>query len=853
MKILCIVLGFLAFIPLMSSQSSQTVLAQEIADKKMEGESFQAPDLFQLLPADGRSGASIDLPAEVRHYELLQLEEENLQEMIHQTPETFTLRLPGSSRSLLEVELVRVNIFSEDFAVRTSQSAVPVEVETGLHYRGIIKGKPSSFAAVSIFENEIRGLFSSDDLGNLTLGKLSSNGRNPTAENYILYDDRLVASRQNFECGTPDDGPGYTAEELSYTSTGRDVDDCVRVYFEVDNDIFRDKGSVAKVTDYVSGLFNEVAALYANENVNVIISEIFIWDSNSPYSGSSSGALLSQFQNYRKSFNGEIGQLLSYQASGGIAVLSGLCHPYSWARLSFASINRTYNNVPSYSFSVMVVAHELGHLLGSQHTHACVWNGNNTAIDGCAGFTEGNCPNPGKPSGGGTIMSYCHITSTGISFNKGFGPQPGSVIRNKVKLGNCMQACSAPPSGGGGGGPGGGNPGGGGDNARCSNNEVFLQLTLDNFGPETSWEIIDDRNIVLHSGGPYPKKKAGTIIRDTFCFEDGCYRFNIMDEDGDGICCDYGQGSYILKDENNQTLTAGGAFNYEAGADFCLPDGSGGGDGGNDECTSINFANTTIQSYGGSQDRGTFEVLNNGTVLKLERNAWKSILLNYNITSNTVLEFEFFSTAEGEIHGIGFDDNNAISYALTFKLYGIQAWGKLDYDDYPGGGIWKKYTIPVGNYYTGEADRLFFACDNDRYPHTSNSYFRNVKIREGAACGSELPATPPSTSHDLDISRENVNKFSVYPNPADRELHLQLPVTEDSGAGVVQVFNTNGQLVIEKRLSDLTKANTLKLDGLVQGTYLIRYDGGAFYGYGKIYGFAGVRHKTKETMKRKRF
>ena len=46
--------------------------------------------------------------------------------------------------------------------------------------------------------------------------------------------------------------------------------------------------------------------------------------------------------------------------------------------------NNSVITVPTYSWNVMVITHEMGHLMGSNHTHACVWNGNNTAIDGCA-------------------------------------------------------------------------------------------------------------------------------------------------------------------------------------------------------------------------------------------------------------------------------------------------------------------------------------------------------------------------------------------------------------------------------------------------------------------------------------
>jgi len=101
-------------------------------------------------------------------------------------------------------------------------------------------------------------------------------------------------------------------------------------------------------------------------------------------------------------------------------------------------VNSSYTTFPVYSWTNMVVTHELGHLFGSRHTHACVWNGNNTAIDGCAGYVEGYCALPGNPPEGGTIMSYCHGQSVGINFSLGFGPQPGNVIRDRVNNAHCL-------------------------------------------------------------------------------------------------------------------------------------------------------------------------------------------------------------------------------------------------------------------------------------------------------------------------------------------------------------------------------------------------------------------------------
>ncbi|NRB53407.1 MAG: hypothetical protein HRU41_37475, partial [Saprospiraceae bacterium] len=407
---------------------------------KTSGLEFQAKTLFTLNP-EGRNRTEI-AQAGISTYDHLQLQDEELQALLAESPESFTMQVPSLNRQQMEVELVKVDLLAEGFRVIESDGNRPILSEMGVHYRGVVKGVDKSVVAISVFENEVMGLFSLPHQGNIVLGKLTDDEQAPT-DQYILYNDQEVIKNTPFECGTPDDGPGYTREQLmDMTSSARDVGDCVQIYFEVDNDIYRDKGSSSQVTNYVTGLFNEVATLYANENVNITISEIFIWTSTSPYSGSSSSAMLSQFQNIRRSFNGDLGQLLSYQASGGIAVLNGLCHPYTAARLSFSSINKTYRAIPNYSFSVRVVAHELGHLLGSHHTHACKWNGNNTAIDGCAGFTEGSCGNPGAPSNGGTIMSYCHIHSTGINFSKGFGQQPGNVIRNIIANARCTSTCS---------------------------------------------------------------------------------------------------------------------------------------------------------------------------------------------------------------------------------------------------------------------------------------------------------------------------------------------------------------------------------------------------------------------------
>lgn len=213
---------------------------------------------------------------------------------------------------------------------------------------------------------------------------------------------------------------------------------CVRIYIEANYDLFLDKGTVANTTNYITGLFNQSATLFSNDGVSVSISEIFIWNTPSPFTGNNSSQLIEQFKTFRTNFNGDFAHLLSLQGDSGLAYTQALCNRS--LAYAFSPIHKTFSNIPTYSWTVGVFTHETGHNLGSPHTHDCVWNGNNTAIDGC-GTVAGSCSQPGFPAAGGTLMSYCQLQNVGINFNFGFGPQPKNLIVNRVNAAACLSDC----------------------------------------------------------------------------------------------------------------------------------------------------------------------------------------------------------------------------------------------------------------------------------------------------------------------------------------------------------------------------------------------------------------------------
>ncbi|MFS1524425.1 hypothetical protein ACL7TT_09965 [Microbulbifer sp. 2304DJ12-6] len=150
--------------------------------------------------------------------------------------------------------------------------------------------------------------------------------------------------------------------------------------------------------------------------------------------------------------------------------------------------------------------------------------------------------------------------------------------------------------------------------------------------------------------------------------------------------------------------------------------------------SNIDFNKTVLADYAGNSVVGTVTIEGNGDALNLTGNNWQRIDFPYTVTANTVLEFDFSSSVQGEIHAIGLDDDDNYSDDWAFQLYGTQTWANQDYRDYPGDGSVKHYTIPVGQYFTGAMGYLLFVMDHDDVtPPDGQSIFSKVKVYENTA------------------------------------------------------------------------------------------------------------------------
>lgn len=103
----------------------------------------------------------------------------------------------------------------------------------------------------------------------------------------------------------------------------------------------------------------------------------------------------------------------------------------------------------------------------------------------------------------------------------------------------------------------------------CSENEVTLSITFDNYPEETSWSIVTDGGTTVASGNYSTANPDGSTVTETLCLPNDCYTFTINDSYGDGICCSFGNGSYTLTGPDGQ-IKSGGSFTSSEATDFCL-------------------------------------------------------------------------------------------------------------------------------------------------------------------------------------------------------------------------------------------------------------------------------------------
>ncbi len=862
--LLCLLFSFCAFVQNGTAQNLPPV-AQEIQIAKSEGLIFQSTTLFNTLKGkDADDLVSRNMQVDNAVYFNFQ-KPENFDE---RNSSTLSLDIPGDSRnSKITLDLIEVDIHSGDFMTNLSNYT------PGKHYRGIVRGVNNSLASISVFENEVIG-FVHQKGKTLTIGKVKN-----AEKLHVLYNEYEQGWGLDLQCNTDDKNISFDPSQIENASANRSPDDCIRERFDVDESITNLLGGVTQSTNYATGIFNNHKTLYTNDGINVVLSELKIWSNADP-----APFILDEYNtldSYRaetEEYNGDVAYLGFYQGGwgGGVAsAIGGICRNNVDDSKAIGGHYGTYNDVPTYSHDVMIISHELGHIFGARHTHACVWNGNNTAIDGCAGFTEGGCPVPGNSPNAGTIMSYCNSND----FNEGFHPQVASAIQDYIASRTCTSPCdgetptcndgiqngdetgvdcggscepceTVPTCNDGiqNGDETGVDCGGscepceaeptcddgiqngdetgvdcGGscepcDPEACTKNEVVLMITLDNYPKETSWDIKDENGtIVASSGGHYGAQPNGSTVVENACLVDGCYTFNIYDHFGDGICCEYGEGSYELLDAEENVLAEGSVFGSVETRDFCVSLTDPNPEVEYCESMGMNVDYEWIESVqfgsinnvsGNNQGYGDFTNLS----ATITAGAPVAVTLTPGFAADSYVEFwnvwvDFNQDGDfddaGELFGQG---NGAGTLSGTLIVPTSAAPGEtrmrvsMQYFGYPE---------PCGNFLYGEVEDY------------------TVVVAPGYNNNQGVISTKPIKLSDDGTTASN--GLSLSPNPADKAVSLEYTARE-KGSATINLMSITGRSVLLKEM-DVHKGRNiydLETQSLPAGVYMVKLNHGKY-------------------------
>jgi hypothetical protein len=362
---------------------------------------------------------SIDTPVEIASFNGVEVKFEFEDALnIQNNTTVFIPEFPLGADREVKLRLQRFDIFTPDARVVVGTTNVDGEIVHAtmkkpnlVLLRGAIYNEPDSKVFLALGENASNGLIESNGITYiLTEHKekkwtavYNLNDVDPADMNWTDFQCDVIAAQQPIE---------RKAQNAKRSIGG----DCQALQIAIDTDweftgnLFG--GSTSASGEYAATLLGAVSSIYERDvNVELQISYLRLWaNSSDPWSAGSTGNQLTQFRSYWESNMSDVDRHLAHLFSGrglggGIAWVGATCTSFGYAVSANLSgsfplplVDHSHNN-----WDVMVVAHELGHNCGTWHTHDY-----SPPIDNCG---NGDCTDPW----GGTIMSYCHTCSGGMS------------------------------------------------------------------------------------------------------------------------------------------------------------------------------------------------------------------------------------------------------------------------------------------------------------------------------------------------------------------------------------------------------------------------------------------------------
>lgn len=409
-------------------------------------------NLFQindLKTADLRE----DLKRTVDDALIMNVDKNIYESLFEERNNKLNLTIAVSKNEKLYTSLERFEILSPDAKIIERSATGEKELDLRnmvLTYKGSVNGSDESLVTITFYNNKIVGLIRLNN-ETIVIGPLADRNNIETNDIAVYRESNLKISN-NIRCGSENfEIPADVINAIKKLN-GNPLDnlttDLLDAKIAVDVDFYTYGvygNSVPNASAYALAVMSASSAVYAKDmNIKLTVGYLRVWTTQDPYTSNNGNTLLDQFQAEWIANQGSVERVVAHLISrrtsidvGGIAYVNVLCNATFGYGLS--AVSGVINQLPAYSYDVVVVAHELGHNFGSPHTHSCSWVGG--PIDSCY-FSEGGCyTGPNIPTEG-TIMSYCD--TEGGTVRMDFGEQPEALIRNRAENAACVTVATRP-------------------------------------------------------------------------------------------------------------------------------------------------------------------------------------------------------------------------------------------------------------------------------------------------------------------------------------------------------------------------------------------------------------------------
>jgi hypothetical protein len=98
------------------------------------------------------------------------------------------------------------------------------------------------------------------------------------------------------------------------------------------------------------------------------------------------------------------------------------------------------------------------------------------------------------------------------------------------------------------------------DQTNTNSQQISIEIKNDNYPLDISWTLTNDLDIIVASGSGLDYSPFELVEINLLLDQNTCYTFTVNDEHGDGMCCSFGSGYYLVKDNQDTLFYENSAF-----------------------------------------------------------------------------------------------------------------------------------------------------------------------------------------------------------------------------------------------------------------------------------------------------